>query len=259
MERVLVVTGGSRGIGAETARLAASRGYAIAVNYRERADAAQALVKEIESGGGRAIPVQADVAETADVERLFDTVDKELGPLTAFVNSAGHGGGYVRAEDFDPDVLDSLMRVTVIGAMVSAREAVRRMALSRGGRGGAIVNVSSMASTIGGRPGRTDYAASKAAIDSFTVGLAKEVARDGIRVNAVRPAVTMTDMVDQLRHDEAARNAIAESIPINRIAEPIEVAHPIMWLLSDEASYVNGCLLDVSGGGFTVAKLKQPK
>ena len=259
MERVLLVTGGSRGIGAETARLAAARGYAVAVNYRERADAAQALVEEIESAGGRAVAVQADVADARDVERLFAAVDEELGPLTAFVNSAGHGGGYARARDFDPDVLDALMRVTVIGAMVSAREAVRRMALGQGGRGGAIVNVSSMASTIGGRPGRTDYAASKAAIDSFTVGLAKEVARDGIRVNAVRPAVTMTDMVGQLRRDEAARDAIAASIPVNRIAEPIEVARPILWLLSDEASYVNGCLLDVSGGGFTVAELKKPE
>ena len=259
MERVLLVTGGSRGIGAETVRLAAARGYAVAVNYRERADAARALVEEIESAGGRAVAVQADVANPRDVERLFATVDEKLGPLTAFVNSAGHGGGYARVADFDPDVLDTLMRVAVIGAMTSAREAVRRMALGRGGRGGAIVNVSSMASTIGGRPGRTDYAASKAAIDSFTVGLAKEVARDGIRVNAVRPAVTMTDMVDQLRHDAAARDAIAASIPVNRIAEPIEVARPILWLLSDEASYVNGCLLDVSGGGFTVTELKKPE
>ncbi len=258
MEQVLLVTGGSRGIGAETARLAAGRGYAVAVNYRERAAAARALVEDIEAAGGRAIAVRADVAEVADVERLFDTVDGELGRLTAFVNSAGHGGGYVRARDFDADVLDSLMRVTVIGAMLCAREAVRRMAVGQGGRGGAIVNVSSMASTIGGRPGRTDYAASKAAIDSFTVGLAKEVARDGIRVNAVRPAVTMTDMVDQLRHDEEARNAIAGSIPMNRIAEPVEVARPIVWLLSDEASYVNGCLLDVSGGGFMAAELKKP-
>tara|TARA_A100001037_G_scaffold92575_2_gene83937 strand:- start:26 stop:805 length:780 start_codon:yes stop_codon:yes gene_type:complete len=259
MDKVLVVTGGSRGIGAETARLAASRGYAVAVNYRERADAAQALVDEIQSAGGKAIAVQADVAKSADVERLFDTVDRELGRLTAFVNSAGHGGGYVRAKDFDPQVLDVIMQVTIVGAMVSAREAVRRMALSEGGQGGVIVNVSSMASTIGGRPGRTDYAAAKSAVDSFTVGLAKEVARDGIRVNAVRPAVTMTDMVDQLRHDDEARAAIADSIPINRIAEPIEVAQPIMWLLSDEASYVNGCLLDVSGGGFMVAELKKPK
>ena len=259
MDKVLVVTGGSRGIGAETARLAASRGYAVAVNYRERADAAQALVDEIQSAGGKAIAVQADVAESADVERLFDTVDRELGRLTAFVNSAGHGGGYVRARDFDPQVLDVIMQVTIVGAMVSAREAVRRMALSEGGQGGVIVNVSSMASTIGGRPGRTDYAAAKPAVDSCTVGLAKEVARDGIRVNAVRPAVTMTDMVDQLRHDDEARAAIADSIPINRIAEPVEVAQPIMWILSDEESYVDGCLLDVSGGGFMVTELKKPK
>ena len=258
MEQVLVVTGGSRGIGAETARLAASRGYAVAVNYYERADTAQALVEEIESGGGRAIAVQADVAEPADVERLFDTVDRELGPLTAFVNSAGHGGGYVLSKEFDPDVLDRLMRVAVIGAMISAREAVRRMAVSEGGRGGAIVNVSSMASTIGGRPRRTDYATSKAAVDCFTVGLAKEVARDGIRVNAVRPAVTLTDMVDSLRGDPKAQAAVAESIPINRIAEPIEVARPVVWLLSEEASYVTGCLFDISGGGFLVAEGNQP-
>ena len=258
MDKVLVITGGSRGIGAETARLAASRGYAVAVNYYERADAAQELVNEIESNGGRAIAVQADVAKPEDIERLFDTVDSELGALTAFVNSAGHGGGYVPAKEFDPDLLDRLMRITVIGAMVSAREAVRRMALSEGGRGGAIVNVSSMASTIGGRPLRTDYATSKAAVDCFTVGLAKEVGRDGIRVNAVRPAVTLTDMVDRLRKDPMARDAVANSIPINRLAEPIEIARPIVWLLSDEASYVNGSLFDISGGGFLVAKANNP-
>lgn len=258
MDEVLVITGGSRGIGAETARLAASRGYAVAINYVKREDAARSLVDEIEGRGGRAIAVQADVGRPADVERLFDTVDRELGRLTAFVNSAGHGGGYVHAKDFDPAVLDELMRIAVIGAMISAREAVRRMAVSEGGQGGAIVNVSSMASTIGGRPRRTDYATSKAAIDSFTVGLAKEVAREGIRVNAVRPGVTMTDMVDSLRQDEEARSAVADSIPVNRIAEPIEVAHPIVWLLSEEASYVNGCLLDVSGGGFMVSEGNKP-
>ena len=258
MEQVLVVTGGSRGIGAETARLAASRGYAVAVNYYERADTAQALVEEIESGGGRAIAVQADVAEPADVERLFDTVDRELGPLTAFVNSAGHGGGYVLSKEFDPDVLDRLMRVAVIGAMISAREAVRRMAVSEGGRGGAIVNVSSMGFDHWrpAAPHRLRHIKGRRRL--FTVGLAKEVARDGIRVNAVRPAVTLTDMVDSLRGDPKTQAAVAESIPINRIAQPIEVARPVVWLLSEEASYVTGCLLDISGGGFLVAEGNQP-
>jgi len=258
MDQILVVTGGSRGIGAETARLAASRGYAVAINYVKRQDAAHALVDEIEGSGGRAIAVQGDVALPADVERIFDTVDRELGRLTAFVNSAGHGGGYVPARDFDADVLKNLMEITVIGAMLSAREAVRRMALSEGGNGGAIVNVSSMASTIGGRPLRTDYATSKAAVDCFTVGLAKEIGHDGIRVNAVRPAVTITDMVDKLRKDPKAAAAVANTIPINRLAEPIEVARPIVWLLSDEASYVNGSLFDVSGGGFLVAEANNP-
>ena len=230
----------------------------MAVNYVKREDAAQALVNEIREHGGRAICVQADVGKAEDVERLFRTVDNELGILTAFVNSAGHGGGYVLAKDFDLVVLDELVRVTVLGAMMSAREAIRRMAKSAGGVGGSIVNVSSMASTVGGRPRRTDYAASKAAVDCLTVGLAKEVARDGIRVNAVRPGVTMTDMVGSLRTDQVEREAVAQSIPNNRIAKPSEVARPILWLLSDEASYVNGALLDVSGGGFMVAEGNKP-
>ena len=254
MSGVLLITGGSRGIGAATARLAAARGYAVAINYRAEAERAAALVGEIEAAGGKAVAVQADVARQDEVERMFAQTDERLGRATALVNAAGiNGGPPTRVAELEQAALERLLAVNVIGTMLCCREAVRRMSTAHGGAGGAIVNVSSMAATIGGRPGRSAYAASKAAVDSFTVGLAKEVAREGIRVNAIRPGMTLTDMTDTVRRDLDRRAQIAATIAMNRCAEAEEIAQPILWLLSDEASFVSGAILDASGGGFMLA------
>ena len=250
----MLVTGGARGIGAATARLAAGQGYAVAVNYERARERAEALAAEIEGAGGRAIAVQADVAQQDQVERMFGEVDQRLGRLTALVNSAGiDGGAATPVAELEQAPLGRLLAVNVIGTMLCCREAVRRMSTVRGGAGGAIVNVSSMAATIGGRAGRTAYAASKGAIDSFTIGLAKEVAREGIRVNALRPGMTLTDMTDAVRQDADLRARIADTIAMNRCADPVEMARPILWLLSEEASFISGALLDGSGGGFMLA------
>jgi NAD(P)-dependent dehydrogenase (short-subunit alcohol dehydrogenase family) len=254
MSGVLLITGGSRGIGAATARLAARQGYAVAINYRAEAEGAAALVGEIEATGARAIAVQADVSRQDEVEHLFRELDGRLGLLTALVNAAGIDGGQpTLVTDLQQAELERLLAVNVIGTMLCCREAVRRMSTARGGTGGAIVNVSSMAATIGGRPGRSAYAASKAAVDSFTIGLAKEVAQDGIRVNAIRPGVTLTDMTDAVRRDPELRARIAATIAMGRCAEAEEIARPILWLLSDEASFISGAILDASGGGFMLA------
>ena len=250
----MLVTGGARGIGAVTARLAAGRGYAVAVSYERARERALTLVGEIEAAGGRAIAVQADVAQQDQVERMFREVDERLGRLTALVNSAGiDGGAATPVAELEQAPLARLMAVNVIGTMLCCREAVRRMSTARGGAGGAIVNVSSMAATIGGRAGRTAYAASKGAIDSFTIGLAKEVGREGVRVNALRPGMTLTDMTDAVRRDADLRTRIAATIAMNRCADPEEMARPILWLLSAEASFISGALLDGSGGGLMLA------
>jgi NAD(P)-dependent dehydrogenase (short-subunit alcohol dehydrogenase family) len=254
MTGTMLITGGSRGIGAATARLAARRGYAVAINYRAETERAEALVHEIRGGGGQAVAIRADVSQQDQVTRLFQEVDERLGRLSALVNAAGmNGGPQTRVADFEQAVLERLLAVNVIGTMLCCREAVRRMSRAQGGAGGAIVNVSSIAATIGGRPGRSAYAASKAAVDSFTIGLAKEVARDGIRVNAIRPGMTLTDMTDAVRRDAALQTRVAATIAMNRCAAPDEIAHPILWLLSAEASFVSGAILDASGGGFMLA------
>ncbi|MEE2674596.1 MAG: SDR family oxidoreductase [Myxococcota bacterium] len=249
---VLVVTGGSRGIGAATARLAAAAGWAVAVNYRQDRDAAEAVVRELAAAGARGLAVQADVSREPDVERLFRESESELGEITGLVNSAGINGNQSTVADFHADVLERLLAVNVLGTQLCCREAVRRMSTRLGGRGGAIVNVSSMAATIGGRAGASDYAASKAAVDVFTVGLAKEVSGEGVRVNCLRPGMTMTDMTDALRRDEELRARIEASIPMQRIAEADEIAKPIVWLLSEAASFISGACMDASGGGFLV-------
>ena len=259
MTGILLITGGARGIGAATARLAAERGYAVAVNYERAREHAEALVGAIEGAGGRAIAVQADVAQEDQVARMFRTVDDRLGRLTALVNSAGiNGGPETPVAELRQASLERLLAVNVIGTMLCCREAVRRMSTAAGGAGGAIVNVSSMAATIGGREGRTAYAASKAAVDSFSIGLAKEVARAGIRVNVLRPGLTLTDMTDRVRRNPKLRARIADTIAMHRCAEPEEMARPILWLLSAEASFVSGALLDGSGGGFMVAPVSRP-
>ncbi len=251
---VLLITGGSRGIGAATARLAASRGYAVAVNYREQEKAAQAVVDEIIAAGGKAIAIQADVGVEADVQRMFAEVDERLGPLRALVNNAGINGNKSPVSQFCGDVLQRLFAVNVLGVMLCCREAVRRMATGFGGSGGAIVNVSSMAATIGGRATASDYAASKAAMDAFTVGLAKEVGPQGIRVNVIRPGMTLTDMSASLRDNPVAMAEASAIIGMNRVANAEEMALPILWLLSDEASFISGARLDASGGGFIIGK-----
>ena len=247
MERILLVTGGSRGIGAATALLAAQRGYAVAVNYQNNADAAEAVVRQIHEAGGRALAVQADVANEAQVLRMFAQVDEALGRLDALVNNAGVVDRAQRVEDMSVARWQRQFATNVIGAFTCAREAVRRMSTRHGGRGGAIVNVSSVAAKLGSANQYVDYAASKAAIDTFTLGLAHEVAGDGIRVNAVRPGVIDTDIhASGGQPDRAWR--LAPNIPMQRPGTAQEIANAILWLLGDEASYATGAVLDVGGG-----------
>jgi NAD(P)-dependent dehydrogenase (short-subunit alcohol dehydrogenase family) len=247
MKPTLLVTGGSRGIGAATARLAAARGYAVCLSYRSNADAAAAVVADIERAGGQAIALAADVASQADVLRLFETVDARLGRLTALVNNAGILERQTTLLDIDAGRLQRVLATNVIGAFLCAREAVRRMSTKLGGTGGAIVNVSSMASKLGSPGEYVDYAASKGAIDSMTIGLAKEVAAEGIRVNAVRPGVIYTDI--HASGGEPGRvDRVKSAVPMQRGGHPEEVARAILWLLSEEASYSTGTFIDVSGG-----------
>lgn len=247
MNRVLIVTGGSRGIGAATARLAAARGDAVCISYLHNRDAADAVVQGIVSAGGTAMAVVADVSAEDDVVRLFKQVDAAFGPVSALVNNAGMLERQCRVEDMDAARLMRVFGTNVIGSMLCAREAVRRMSTRHGGSGGAIVNVSSAASRLGSPDEYVDYAASKGAIDTFTIGLAKEVAADGIRVNAVRPGVIHTDM--HASGGEPGRvDRVKASVPMQRGGYPDEVGRAILWLLSDEASYSTGALLDVAGG-----------
>jgi NAD(P)-dependent dehydrogenase (short-subunit alcohol dehydrogenase family) len=253
MSGVLLITGGASGIGAAVARLAAARGFALAINYRSKEAQAQALVRELRLKGVQAAAFQADVSVPTDVEALYARVQQELGPLGAVVNSAGIATNAVRVADADPAALEQLFRTNVLGLMLSCREAARALSTKSGGSGGVVVNVSSMAATVGGRPGNSHYAASKAAVDSFSVGFAKEVAAEGIRVISVRPGFTITDMTRHRLEDARFRDVISETIPLGRPARVEEVAAPIAWLLSNEASFITGACLDVSGGGFNIA------
>ncbi|HWA75335.1 MAG TPA: SDR family oxidoreductase [Polyangiaceae bacterium] len=247
MSEVLLVTGGGRGIGAATARLAAQRGYRIALTFARDAERAENVVAEIRAQHGEAISIQADVSVEADVVRLFRTVDQKLGTPRVLVNNAGVVDQQKRVEDYSAERLARMFAVNTIGSILCAREAVRRMSTERGGRGGAIVNVSSTAARIGSPGEYVDYAASKAAIDTFTLGLAKEVASEGIRVNAVRPGIIDTELHASGGDPERAAR-LSPQIPMGRAGQAEEVARAILWLASDDASYTNGALLDVSGG-----------
>jgi len=243
----LVVTGAGRGIGAATALLAARRGWSVCVNYRANEAGAESVVRDIREYGGRAVAIQADVSSEEDVMRLFDSAQSQLGPIGGLVNNAAVTGGASTVECVTRALLDEVLTTNVIGPFLCSREAVRRMSVRRGGRGGAIVFVSSIAARTGAPGIGVHYAASKGAIDSLTRGLAEEAAPDHIRVNAVRPGVIDTEMHASVNMPDRARE-VAPHIPLKRAGSPQEVAATILWLLSDDASYVTGALLDVSGG-----------
>lgn len=247
MDKVALITGGSRGIGAATALLAASQGWAVAVNYQANRAAADTVVAQIRAQGGTAIAVQADVAHEDQVLAMFAAVDAQLGRLTALVNNAGVVDVTARVDEMDVARLRRMFETNVIGSIVCAREAVRRMSTRHGGTGGSIVNVSSAASRLGSAHQYVDYAASKGAIDSFTIGLAREVADEGIRVNAVRPGLIETDIHASGGLPDRVQD-LAHLVPMQRGGTAEEVAQAIVWLMSDASPYTTMSLLDISGG-----------
>lgn len=245
--KVMLVTGASRGIGAAVALLAASRGYAVCVNYHQRGDAADAVVKAIRAQGGQAMAVQADMAREEQILALFERVQETYGRLDALINNAGVLDLQTTVEQMSAQRIRRILDTNVLGVFLCCREAVRRMAPRHGGRGGAIVNISSMAARLGSPNEYVDYAASKGAVDTLTVGLAKEVAGDGIRVNAVRPGLIRTD-IHASAGEPGRVDRLSDGIPLKRGGMPEEVAAAVLWLCSDEASYTTGTFIDVSGG-----------
>jgi len=245
--KVMLITGASRGIGAATARLAAHRGYDVAVNYAGSHAAAEAVVADVRAIGRRGVAIQADVGNPEEVARLFRTVDAEFGRLDAFFNNAGILGTASRFVDIAPDRLQRIIAVNTMGAFIAAQEAARRMSTRLGGKGGVIVNMSSLAAKLGAPNEATDYAASKGAIDSLTIGLAKEVAAEGIRVHAVRPGLIDTDIHASMGIPDRVER-FKGTIPMQRGGRPEEVAEAVLWLCSDQSSYCTGLLLDISGG-----------
>jgi NAD(P)-dependent dehydrogenase (short-subunit alcohol dehydrogenase family) len=244
---VLLVTGGSRGIGAAVSIAAARQGWAVAVNYASNKVAAETVVAAIRDAGGEAIAIAGDVGSADEIRSIFSTVDQHFGRLDGLVNNAGIVDRVQRLDEMTPERLDRMFRINITGSMLAAAEAVRRMSTRHGGKGGAIVNVSSVAATLGGGGQYVDYAASKGAIDTFTLGLAREVAAEGIRVNAVRPGIIDTDIHAAAGLPDRARE-IAPQLPMKRAGTAEEVADAILYLLGSQASYITGAVLDVSGG-----------
>ena len=251
MTKVLLITGGASGIGAETARRAASRGYSIAINYRTRDAEAKKVVAAVQAKGAKAIAIKADMAVEADIVKMFEETTKALGPITHLLNSAGISR-QMRVDSYDAAMLASLFATNVTGLMLCCREATKRMSTKHGGKGGAIVNVSSMAATLGGRTGSSAYAATKGAVDSFTKGFAREVAAEGIRVNSLRPGMVLTEMTEGRLKDPTFKASIESSIPMRRVGKSHEIADAALWLLSDEAAFITGAMLDASGGGYLI-------
>lgn len=245
--KIAIVTGGSRGIGAATARKLSALGFSVCINYVSDSKSAQEVAKELRAQGGRAMSVRADVSQESDVDRLFALVDDELGTVTALVNNAGILRPQLRVEDMTADRINAVLSVNVTSAFLCSKLAIKRMSKKHGGGGGAIVNVSSATSRLGAAGEYVDYAASKGAIDSLTIGLAKEVADSGIRVNCVRPGFIYTSMHADGGEPERI-DRVAPSIPLKRGGQPEEVANAIAWLLSEEASYVTGAFIDAAGG-----------
>lgn len=247
MNKTILITGASRGIGAATAKLAAQQGYQVVVNYLQNQQAAQSIIDYINQNGGKAIGQQADVSSESDVLTLFNSIDQQVGPLTALVNNAGTLEQQMRVDQMDVGRWQRILISNVLSCFLCSREAIFRMSQKRGGAGGSIVNVSSVAARTGSPGEYVDYAASKGAVDAFTIGLSKEVADEGIRVNAVRPGFIYTDI--HASGGEPGRvDRLKASIPMKRGGTPDEVAHAILWLLSDEASYCTGTFIDLAGG-----------
>lgn len=246
-QKNMLITGASRGIGAATALLAAAQGYAVALNYLQNKTAADLVVERIRRQGGKAVAIQADVSKEDDILRLFRTVDEEFGRLHCLINNTGILEKQSKLVDLSYERLQKIFSTNITGAFICAREAVKRMAFSRGGLGGTIVNVSSIAAKTGAPNEYTDYAASKAALDALTIGLSKEVAHDGIRLNAVRPGFIYTDIHASGGEPERV-NRLKEQIPMKRGGEPREVAEAILWLASDQSSYTTGGFIDIAGG-----------
>jgi len=243
----MLITGASRGIGAATARLAAQQGYALCLNYHQRADAANAVLEQVRGLGVTAIAVQADVADETQVLHMFEAIDREFGRLDVLVNNAGMLEQQMRLEQMDAARWTRVLGANVIGSFLCAREAIKRMSTRHGGRGGAIVNLSSVAARLGAPGEYIDYAAAKGAIDSMTLGLAKEVASEGIRVNAVRPGMIHTD-IHAAGGEPDRVERVKASVPMGRGGQAEEIAEAILWLASEQASYTSGALLDVAGG-----------
>lgn len=243
----LIVTGASRGIGAAIARLAGTRGYSVAANFNSGEAEAKKVAGEIIAAGGCAIAIRADVSQEQQILHLFQTAERELGPIKALVNNAGITGGFARVENVTPETIEKTFAVNVTGAILCAREAVRRMSTRRGGSGGAIVNISSIAARTGAAGEWVHYAASKGAIDTFTIGLAREVATEGIRVNAIKPGLVDTE-IHAASGEPGRLQRLMGTIPMNRPGQPHEIAEAVLWLLSPAASYVTGSILEIGGG-----------